>query len=117
MPRKAAAPAADASAEPRRSARIKEQPKSEPVPKKTPTKPRGRKPKAAAAAEGEEKEKPVEAAPAEKPKSTKGKKRTAAEKDAEEEAAAPNGKATDEGEKPPPSKKVRGQWPFHMIYC
>lgn len=109
MPRKAAQPATDGSSEPRRSARIKEQPKAEPAPKKAPAKPRGRKPKTPAAAEGEDKEKkekPAEDTPAEKPKSTKGKKRTAAEKDAEEAVAAPNGAAADEGEKPPPAKKV-----------
>lgn len=86
MPRKAAA-TTETNAEPRRSSRIKEQPKPEPAPKKAPAKPRTKKVKEPAA-EGEE-----------KPKSTKGRKRTAAEKDAEDGAAV-NG---DE----PPAKKVR----------
>ena len=88
MPRKAAT-AGDAAVEPRRSSRIKDQPKPDPpAPKKAPAKPRTKKVKEPAA-EGEE-----------KPKSTKGRKRTAAEKDAEDGEAAVNG---DE----PPAKKVR----------
>lgn len=85
MPRKAAA-TTDSAGEPRRSARIKDLPKPDSVPKKAPAKPRAKK---APAAEGEE-----------KPKSTKGKKRTASEKEAEDDAPEANG---DE----PPAKKVR----------
>ena len=87
MPRKAA-PSTETAAEPRRSARIKDQPKPEPAPKKAPAKPRSKKVKEPAA-EGEE-----------KPKSTKGRKRTATEKDAEDGAPAVNGEE-------PPAKKVR----------
>lgn len=110
MPRKAAVSAADSGAEPRRSSRIKDLPKAEPAVKKTAAKPRGKKAKAAEAeppAEGEEatQEEPV----AEKPKSSKGKKRTTSDRDAEEAAAeGANGAETakDEGDKPPPSKRV-----------
>ncbi|CDO70102.1 hypothetical protein BN946_scf184806.g29 [Trametes cinnabarina] len=86
MPRKAAQPAEPV--EPRRSSRIKEQPKPEPAPKKAPAKPRSKKTKEPAA-EGEE-----------KPKSNKGRKRTAAEKDEEDGAPAANGEE-------PPAKKVK----------
>ena len=87
MPRKAAA-SSESAAPPRRSSRIKDQPKPEAPPPKAPAKPRTKKVKEPAA-EGEE-----------KPKATKGRKRTATEKDAEDGEPAANG---DE----PPAKKVR----------
>lgn len=114
MPRKAAAPADATFAEPRRSSRIKDQPKVELPTKKALAKPRAKKTKAsaepaegdaAAPTNGDEKED----AAVEKPKSTKGKKRTASEKDAEEAKADANGaeaKTEEEGVKPP-SKRVR----------
>jgi len=91
MPRKAAASADGTTdaAEPRRSSRIKDMPKPEPVVKK-PAKPRTKKADKEAK-EGDE----------EKPKSAKGKKRKADEGPAGEAAAE------DDGEKAPPSKKVR----------
>lgn len=87
MPRKAAVPAGEAgdSAAPRRSTRIKEQPKAEPAPKKAPAKPRAKK---AAKEEGDKDE---------KPKSAKATKRKAPEE--------PNG--AEEGEGEPAAKKVR----------
>ena len=86
MPRKAAnnAAAAGDSTEPRRSSRIKEQPKEEPVPKKV-QKPRTKK----ADKDSADKE--------EKPKSSRGKKRKAEEE--------PNGDAEDAAA--PTEKKVR----------
>jgi hypothetical protein len=94
MPRKAAAAPAEPG-EPRRSSRIKEQPKPQ-VTKKAPAKPRtkrGAAPKVALETE----EQPAEGEPAAaKPKSARGKKRTP------EEVNGPE----DEAEKPP-SKKVR----------
>ena len=92
MARKGAAATAHAS-EPRRSSRIKDQPKPDPLPKKAPTKPRARKPKAT----GEE----GTAGNKEKPKSAGGKKRTATEKDAEDAQPAVNG-----DDAPPPAKRV-----------
>jgi len=112
MPRKAVN---DAPAEPRRSARIKDQPKTEPTaaPPKKPVKPRGKKAKEAAAAEEpivihvQPESKAAEEGPrfsaeeaiepekgeqtAEKPKSSRGKKRTAVEKDAAENNAVDEG--------------------------
>lgn len=87
MPRKAAASTEESgeTAAPRRSSRIKDQPKAEPAPKKAPAKPRAKKAD-------------KEAAPKEdKPKSAKGTKRKA-------EDAAEGGA---EGEEAPASKKVR----------
>jgi hypothetical protein len=93
MARKGAATAANAG-EPRRSSRIKDQPKPDPLPKKTPAKPRTRKPKAT--------EEEGIAGNKEKPKSAAGgKKRTAAEKDAADAQPAMNGEDT-----PPPAKRV-----------
>lgn len=99
MPRKAAAAAGESGApasEPRRSSRIKEQPKPEPVVKRAPAKPRVKK------ADKEKQE--GEADKEEKPKSARGKKRKEAEVTEATEAngAAPGG----EGEEPP-AKKVR----------
>ena len=92
MARKGAA-AANAG-EPRRSSRIKDQPKPDPPPKKAQAKPRARKPKAT----GEE----GDAGNKEKPKSAAGgKKRTATEKDAEDSQPAVNGEGAS-----PPAKKV-----------
>lgn len=98
MPRKAAAaPATDTPSEPRRSSRIKEQPRADP-PKKAP-KPRAKKAKPAEA-KADETTADVKTEP--KPKSARGRKRPAADKDAEAgDAAVP-----DDAEKPP-SKKVR----------
>ena len=109
MPRKAAAATTDTPAEPRRSSRIKEQPKAEPAPKKAPAKPRGKKAKAAeaeAAPEGDAEK--AEEAVAEKPKSAKGKKRKADEGDTEAAPAETNGVEApkDDAEKAPPSKRV-----------
>ena len=84
---------ADADAAPRRSARIKEQPKAEaePVPKKAPAKPRSKKPKTDEEEKGDE-----TAAP---PKS-RGKKR----------------KAEDAEDGEPPAKKVHvNQRPFDIL--
>jgi len=94
MPRKAAAAttAATESAEPRRSSRIKDLPKAEPVVKKQ-AKPRVKKADKSKGDEGETK--------VEKPKSARGKKR--------KEAEEPNGAATaeeGEGGEEPPTKKV-----------
>jgi hypothetical protein len=91
MPRKAAAPVDESveASEPRRSSRIKDQPKPEPVEKK-PTKPRAKKA-----------DKEVKEDGAEKPKSSRGKKRKA------EDAPADEAPVGDDTEKPPPSKKVR----------
>lgn len=105
MARKGAAATTEAG-EPRRSSRIKDQVKPDPLPKKAPAKPRTKKPKAT----GEE----GHAAHKEKPKSAaRGKKRTAAEKDAadaaekEAEYAQPavNGDEA-AAPAPPPAKKV-----------
>jgi len=87
MPRKAATAAGESgeAAAPRRSSRIKEQPKEAPAPKKAPAKPRAKK----ADKEGADKE--------EKPKAARGTKRKAAEE--------PNG-APEDGEAPA-AKKVR----------
>lgn len=87
---------ADTDAAPRRSARIKEQPKvePEPAPKKAPAKPRSKKAKA-----DEKEEKPAGDDAAGPPKS-RGKKRRAED--------------TEEGE--PPAKKVRGAHnPFDIL--
>jgi len=93
MARKGAATTANAG-EPRRSSRIKDQPKPDPLPKKTQAKPRTRKPKAT--------EEEGVAGNKEKPKSAAGgKKRTAAEKDVEDAQPAMNGEDT-----PPPAKRV-----------
>jgi hypothetical protein len=93
MARKGAATTANAG-EPRRSSRIKDQPKPDPLPKKTPAKPRTRKPKA--------NEEEGVAGNKEKPKSAAGgKKRTAADKDAEDTQPAMNGEDT-----APPAKRV-----------
>jgi hypothetical protein len=109
MPRKAAAASTEATAEPRRSSRIKDQPKAEPVTKKAPAKPRAKKAKAAEAeaapeADADRAEEPA----AEKPKSSRGQKRKADGEDAEQAAAEVNGTdaPTEEGENPPPSKKA-----------
>jgi hypothetical protein len=100
MPRKAAAAAIDGatdSAEPRRSTRIKDLPKPEPVVKKA-AKPRVKK----ADKDKEEKAEDKPEDKEEKPKSSRGRKR--------KEADEPNGAATAEegadGDKPPPAKKV-----------
>ena len=96
MPRKPAAASTDASAEPRRSSRIKDQPKPEPAPKKA-TKLRSKKTEK----EKQEGEKAEEKE--DKPKPARGRKRKAAEElngvqaDAETEGA--------EGEEPA-AKKV-----------
>lgn len=82
MPRKVAAPVGEDSSAPRRSTRIKEQPrKQDPVPKKAPSKPRAKK-------EAADKE--------EKPKSARGNKRKAEDE--------PNGMGEDAEE--PATKKV-----------
>ncbi|CCM01775.1 uncharacterized protein FIBRA_03842 [Fibroporia radiculosa] len=94
MPRKAA-PSSDASTEPRRSTRIKEQPKPESIVKKVPAKPRGKKAKTAEEAE-------VLQDVEDKPKSTRGKKRTASDVEAEEGVVA-NGNTAEE----PPAKRVK----------
>lgn len=88
MPRKAAAAATESGESapaPRRSTRIKEQPKEDAAPKKAPAKPRAKKADKVAT----DKE--------EKPKSTKAAKRKAADE--------PNGAA--EGDEAPAAKKVR----------
>jgi hypothetical protein len=89
--------------EPRRSSRIKDQVKPDPLPKKAPAKPRTRKPKAT----GED----GDAADKEKPKSaSRGKKRTSAEKEAESAQPAVNG-----GEDAsPPAKKVNFRLRAHL---
>jgi len=106
MPRKAAAaPARDTASQPRRSSRIKEQPKPD-LPKKAP-KPRAKKAKPTEA-KADEPAADVEAEP--KPKSARGRKRPTADKDAEAgDAAVP-----DEAEKPP-SKKVRSSYASQLI--
>lgn len=95
-PKSTSAPA-DADAAPRRSARIKEQPRvePEPAPKKAPVKPRSKKPKA-----DEKEEKPGGDEIAAPPKS-RGKKR----------------KAEDAEEDEPPAKKVMpaNQHPFDIL--
>lgn len=101
MPRKAAAPASSDVLEPRRSSRIKEQPKVEAPPKKA-AKPRAKKAKPADEKDGEAKESADEPAEAPKPKSARGKKRSVSDKDAEEPAEPPAAEA----EEAPPSKKV-----------
>ena len=110
MPRKAAAPSAYASAEPRRSSRIKEQPKAEAPPKKA-AKPRAKKVKPADEKEGEDKDSAEETVEATKPKSTKGRKRTTTDKEAEEPAEPtaepPTEPPAAQAEEAPPSKKVR----------
>ena len=93
-PKSTSAPA-DTDMAPRRSARIKEQPKAEPepAPKKAPVKPRSKKPKA-----DEKEEKPASDEAAAPPKS-RGKKR----------------KAEDAEEDEPPAKKVRvNRHPFDI---
>ena len=101
MPRKAAAVTnADGTVpEPRRSSRIKDQPKAEPAPKKAPAKPRVKK----AAAADKEKEKAeggdAAAKDAEKPKPARGRKRRA---DEEVNGAEGSGDASDA----PAAKKV-----------
>ena len=95
-PKSTSAPA-DTDAAPRRSARIKEQPKvePEPAPKKAPTKPRSKKAKT-----DEKEEKPAGNDNAGPPKS-RGKKR----------------KAEDAEEGEPPAKKVRGvHITFDILY-
>lgn len=95
MPRKAAATTAEGapetSTEPRRSTRIKDQPKPEPVKKAAP------KPRAKKTAEGAADNK------AEKPKAGRGKKR----KEVEEPEAAADTAEEGEGAAEPPAKKVR----------
>jgi hypothetical protein len=92
MARKGAAAAINAG-EPRRSSRIKDQPKPDPPSKKAPAKPRTRKPKATGEGDAGDKEKYKSAAG--------GKKRTAAEKDTEDAQPAVNGE-----DAAPPAKKV-----------
>ena len=94
MPRKAAAATegGTGAAEPRRSSRIKDIPKPEPVVKKA-TKPRVKKADKDKEEKGEGKE--------DKPKSSRGRKR----KEAEEPNGAPAAEGAD-GDKPPPAKKV-----------
>lgn len=112
MPRKAAAPVStDAQAEPRRSSRIKDQPKGEAPPKKA-SKPRTKKAKPVEEKVVEDEE-PAAEEPTEttKPKSAKGRKRTAADKEAEEPAAdppTPTPAPAAQTEDAPPSKKVCG---------
>lgn len=109
MPRKAAPPhSTDAPAEPRRSSRIKEQPKAEAPPKKA-AKPRAKKVKPVDEKEDEAKESLDEIVEDSKPKSARGRKRTAVDKDAEKpaEPAEPAEPAAAEEEDAPPSKKVR----------
>lgn len=92
MPRKATAAYTDAPAEPRRSSRIKEQPKPEAAPKKA-TKPRAKR----TDKEKQEVEKAEDKEKEDKPKPTKGRKRKAAEEpngvqaDAEAEAKGAEG--------------------------
>lgn len=106
MPRKsssatAAAAAGDSGAEPRRSSRIKDQPKPEPA-KRAPTKPRVKK----ADKEKAEVSEDIE----EKPKSARGKKRKEPEgAEANGAAAAPEGE-----DEQPPAKKVRA--PFFLLH-
>lgn len=90
MPRKVAtAPeGATDTGEPRRSSRIKDLPKADPVVKK-PAKPRAKKADKEKEAKAEDKE--------DKPKSSRGRKR--------KEADEPNGAPAEEGEEPP-AKKV-----------
>lgn len=90
MPRKAAV--TEGAAEPRRSTRIKDQPKPEPVVKKAPAKPRAKKADKVEK-EGEEKE--------EKPKAARGRKRKNAD-----EANGAEAEGDADAVKPPPSKKV-----------
>jgi hypothetical protein len=93
MARKGAAATIEAR-EPRRSSRIKDQAKPDPLPKRAPAKPRVRKPKPTAEdGDVSNKEKPKSAA--------SGKKRTASEKEPEYAQPAVNG-----DDAPPPSKKV-----------
>lgn len=118
-PRKAAAAATADGGEaqaPRRSSRIKVQPKTE-APAKKVAKPRTKKakePKEDAATDGEkeggEKESAAEGAPAEKPKSAaRGRKRKAAEKEEDEE--------DDKAEAEPPAKKVRLHLLLYQQIC
>ena len=95
MPRKAAAATTAASdgTEPRRSSRIKDLPRAEPVVKK-PTKPRVKKADKSKEDGGETKE--------EKPKSARGRKR----KEPEEPNGAAAAEEEGEGGEEPPTKKV-----------
>lgn len=99
MPRKAAAATnADGSVpEPRRSTRIKDQPKAEPAPKKASAKPRAKK--AAPADKEKEKAEGDAAKDAEKPKAARGRKRKA---DEEVNGAEGSGEASEA----PAAKKV-----------
>jgi hypothetical protein len=107
MPRKAAAPSSsDALAEPRRSSRIKDQPKVDAPPKKA-AKPRAKKAKPADEKDGGADEPADEPAEAPKPKSARGKKRTSTDKEAEELAEPPAEPPAAQAEEAPPSKKVR----------
>jgi hypothetical protein len=93
---KSASTPADADMAPRRSARIKDQPKPEPepAPKKAPAKPRSKKPKA------DEKEENSAGDETAAPPKSRGKKR----------------KAEDAEEDEPPAKKVRvRQHPFDIL--
>lgn len=116
MPRKAA-PNPDApEVTPRRSTRIKEQPKAAPPPpaKKTPAKPRAKKVKDAVTGEIDELAGDVEEKVTKKPAAGRGKKRTAAEAEVDaapapaEGPAAPatNGASAEESAEPV-VKKVR----------
>ena len=100
MPRKAAAAYTDAPAEPRRSSRIKEQPKPEPAPKKA-TKPRAKR----TDKEKQEAEKAEDKEKEDKPKPAKGRKRKAAdEPNGVQAEAGAEAKGADDEE--PAAKKV-----------
>jgi hypothetical protein len=103
MPRKAAVPAGESGApaqEPRRSSRIKDQPKPAPPAKKA-TKPRVKKADKEKAAGEEDQES--------KPKSARGRKRKEPEAS---EATEANGAAPEAQDGEPAAKKVRGVVPL-----
>ncbi|KAL4079898.1 hypothetical protein V8B97DRAFT_661958 [Scleroderma yunnanense] len=101
MPRKAAVTTStDAPAEPRRSSRIKERPKADPLEQETPAKSRTKKVKPAEAKAGRQKK--VYSEELSKLESARGKKRTAADKDMED-----SGAAGPDDLKAPPAKKAK----------
>lgn len=123
MPRKAAANPDAPEVVPRRSTRIKEQPKvtsPPPAPKKAPAKPRAKKVKDAVTGEIDELAGDVEEKVTKKPAAGRGKKRTAAEAEGdaaaapEEKAAATTNGAADEDAEPV-AKKVSLKLPFVVI--
>jgi hypothetical protein len=107
MPRKAAAAGepGGSALEPRRSSRIKDQPKQDQVVKKAPAKPRAKK--------GDKEKQEGEADKGEKPKSSRGKKRKEPET-TETNGAAPEAEA-EGGE--PPAKKVRAPRACSIQIC